>query len=155
MKFRPLHDRVLIKVLDSEAKTAGGQQQAPPQQSLAPRLQHLGPSFARSQMDSCEQECPRDSAAVRPMRVPMAARPAVGVKITWQLCHVQGDAASRRSASDPRRPKTHESSASRHPHPSLRDRPAKLALPSPTNPNQHWSYRELQAPVQSNNSCCC
>ncbi len=24
MKFRPLHDRVLIKVLDSEAKTAGG-----------------------------------------------------------------------------------------------------------------------------------
>ena len=24
MKFRPLHDRVLIKVLDSEEKTAGG-----------------------------------------------------------------------------------------------------------------------------------
>ena len=24
MKFRPLHDRVLIKVLDSEAKTKGG-----------------------------------------------------------------------------------------------------------------------------------
>ena len=24
MKFRPLHDRVLIKVLDSEQKTAGG-----------------------------------------------------------------------------------------------------------------------------------
>ena len=24
MKFRPLHDRVLIKVLDSEKKTAGG-----------------------------------------------------------------------------------------------------------------------------------
>jgi|TARA_B100000780_G_scaffold170240_1_gene119162 chaperonin GroES len=24
MKFRPLHDRVLIRVLDSEAKTAGG-----------------------------------------------------------------------------------------------------------------------------------
>ena len=24
MKFRPLHDRVLIKVLDSESKTAGG-----------------------------------------------------------------------------------------------------------------------------------
>ena len=24
MKFRPLHDRVLIKVLDSEGKTAGG-----------------------------------------------------------------------------------------------------------------------------------
>ena len=24
MKFRPLHDRLLIKVLDSEAKTAGG-----------------------------------------------------------------------------------------------------------------------------------
>ena len=24
MKFRPLHDRVLIKVLDSEAQTAGG-----------------------------------------------------------------------------------------------------------------------------------
>ena len=24
MKFRPLHDRVLIEVLDSEAKTAGG-----------------------------------------------------------------------------------------------------------------------------------
>ena len=24
MKFRPLHDRVLIEVLDSEAKTSGG-----------------------------------------------------------------------------------------------------------------------------------
>ena len=24
MKFRPLHDRVLIEVLDSEEKTAGG-----------------------------------------------------------------------------------------------------------------------------------
>ena len=24
MKFKPLHDRVLIKVLDSEEKTAGG-----------------------------------------------------------------------------------------------------------------------------------
>ena len=24
MKFRPLHDRVLIKVLDSDEKTAGG-----------------------------------------------------------------------------------------------------------------------------------
>ena len=24
MKFRPLHDRVLIRVLDSEAKTSGG-----------------------------------------------------------------------------------------------------------------------------------
>ena len=24
MKFRPLHDRVLIKVLDSEEKTSGG-----------------------------------------------------------------------------------------------------------------------------------